>query len=97
MFLHSPVMGEVKNAMQNTHTHAKTRTHTVHSYGCKHTYICVHLNRQGSHNTLPELFGVDIVRCLKGPYIKKDWLAVKSRVWQGVILGCSCRAACAEM
>lgn len=70
VFLHSPVMGELKNAMQRTRkyigTHIFTRTHQPHiSY------------RQGSLTTLPELSGVDIFSVLEGSLYHKI-MAVES-------------------
>lgn len=66
MFLHSPVMGELKNAMQHTRkyigTHISVRTHQPH------TFILT---------TLPELSGVDIFSVVEGSLYHKI-MAVKS-------------------
>ncbi len=62
MFLHSPVMGELKNAMRHTHA-------CMHAQVYKHTYIHRRTSTIRFHSdrvTLPERSGVDIFSVLKG-------------------------------
>lgn len=66
VFLHSLVMGELKNAM---HTLAHSYIQSAHAH---HTHTHTLLQRLGSLTTLPELSGVDVFSVPVGGPLSKN-------------------------